>query len=144
MVALEAWYDSEDDEPTLIQGSADLDVLLDRMVADGRGFDVPPLAELSRQSPDGWLVAHVGLDPRRGTGFMTYADPVGSVTSCNGGTDREPVDYDYMGHQRQIPANAELPLADICEAVHELVATGGRPSCIAWQEDAEPGRSSTP
>ncbi|WP_168200465.1 Imm1 family immunity protein [Allokutzneria sp. NRRL B-24872] len=135
-MALEAWYGIEDDEPTVIEDGADLDALLDRMIVDGQGFDVPPLAELSHQGQGGWLVSYVGLDPRRGTGFMTYSDPSGSVTSFNGGADTKAVEYDYMGHQRQLPANAELPLADIRKAVHELVVTGGRPSCVSWQEDA--------
>ncbi|GAA4003330.1 hypothetical protein GCM10022247_25260 [Allokutzneria multivorans] len=134
---MEAWYGIEDDEPTVIENGADLDALLDRMVVDGQGFDVPPLAELSHQGPGGWLVSYVGIDPRRGKGFMTYADPAGSVASFNGCADIKAVDYDYMGHRRQIPASAELLLGDVRKAVHELVATGGRPGCVAWQEHAE-------
>jgi hypothetical protein len=41
-----------------------------------------------------------------------------------------------MGHVREVPANAEIPLADVRKAVHEFMnANGARPTCVEWQAD---------
>lgn len=133
-MAIEAWYDGEADEPIVIRGVGDLDALLDRMAADGLGFAVPPLAELSRQSADGWAVLYVGIDAKHDRGVITHSDRDGSVISSNGGDQGEPVSYDYMGNLRGLPASAEIPLADVRQGVREFVIAGGaRPTSVTWQ-----------
>jgi hypothetical protein len=132
VVALEAWYDVDDDEPTLINVSADADALLDRMAADAASFDVPPLTELSRQDADGWAVAYFGVNAKTDQGIVTHSDPGGSVISVGSGGRTGTVTYDYMGHVRELPANAEISLTDVRRAMHEFVTTnGGRPTSVS-------------
>lgn len=133
-MALEAWYDVDDDEPTMINLIADADALLDRMAADAASFDVPPLAELSRQDAHGWAVAYFGVNAKTDQGIVTHSDPSGSVISVNSMGPTGTVTYDYMGHLRELPANAEIPLADVRQAIHEFVTTNGaRPTSVSWQ-----------
>lgn len=135
-MALEAWYDIDDDEPISIRTAEDLDILLDRMASDGAGYAVPPLAELSRHDADGWAVAYVGVNVKIGRGILTHSDPTGSVMSFNGSSTADSVTYDYMGHVREVPGNTEIPLADLRKAVHEFVTTNGaRPTCVEWQAE---------
>ncbi|MFB9431551.1 Imm1 family immunity protein [Streptoalloteichus tenebrarius] len=135
-MALRAWYDPDNDhEPIAVTTTADADAFLDRLAHDRAAMQVPPLMQLSRRDPDGWAVLHVGINTDRG--ILTYTDATGSyVTTNNTTATNEPLTYDYMGHVRQVPGNAELPLADVCKAVHEFVTTGGaRPTCVQWQPD---------
>ncbi|GAA3985622.1 Imm1 family immunity protein [Allokutzneria multivorans] len=139
MVALEASYAISNRGPQIINSPEELDDLLNRMVTDGRqDGQVPPLVELFCDTKDGWALAYIGVNVKRGTGFMTHSNPAGSVTSFNGTNDRSAVEYSYMGHLREIPANAEAPLDDVRKAAHEFfTSAGARPTCLTWQEDAE-------
>jgi hypothetical protein len=138
VVALEAWYDPDDDDPITISSAADADALLDRMAADGAGFEVPPLAELSRHDEDGWAVAYVGVNITTGRGIMTHSDAAGSFVTTNGTTADQALTYDYMGHLRELSGDAEVPLTDVRRAVHEFVTTNGaRPTSVEWQADEQ-------
>lgn len=133
-MALEAWYDIDDDEPISISTTEDMDSLLYRMASDGMSHAVPPLAEVSRHDVDGWVVAYVGISARTGRGLITHSDATDSVISFNSSGIVDVVRYDYMGHLRELPASAEIPLADVRNAVHEFVAANGaRPTCVSWQ-----------
>jgi hypothetical protein len=134
VVAIEAWYDGEADEPITIRTVEDLDALLDRMVAEALGFVVPPLAELSWQDADGWAVVYVGISAKNDLGVITHSDRDGSVISSNGGDGGDAVSYDYMGNLRDLPDSAEIPLVDVRQAMREFVAAdGARPTSVAWQ-----------
>lgn len=136
MVALAAWYDSDDDEPITISATDELDALLDRMTADAMNWVVPPLVEVSRHDANGWAIAYIGVNARMDLGVITHSDATGSVISFNGISTAEPVNYDYMGHLREIPGTAEVSLTDIRKAAHEFVATNGaRPTHVRWQVD---------
>ncbi|MFD7655041.1 Imm1 family immunity protein [Actinosynnema sp. NPDC059797] len=42
----------------------------------------------------------------------------------------------YFGVPHDFPADAEVPLDTVREAMWELLTTGGeRPTCVTWQED---------
>lgn len=121
---LEAWYDVEADDPAILTTAAEVDALLDRMVSDSLAFDVPPLVELSFAD----VVAYVGVDAKRQRGFITYNDTI----SATDDPDSTPVEYDYMGNVREIPAYAEIPLSDVRTATLDLLT--GRPSeAITWR-----------
>ncbi|SHF13031.1 Imm1 family immunity protein [Streptoalloteichus hindustanus] len=130
MVALEAWYDA-DEGAVLIRTSDDLDSLLDRMVRDADA-PVPPMAELFYRGSDGWAIAQAGIRATAGRGFFAYADPDGSVMTCDSGAAGS-VEYDYMGNVREVPASAEAPIAEGRRAAHEFLRTGSRPTCVEWQ-----------
>lgn len=133
MVALDAWYESDDDQPIAVRTHDDLNTLLDRMVSDRSRVAVPPLAELSGHDPDGWVIVHIGVNTDRG--FISHADANGAVISTNEIDANRQVTYDYMGHLREIPASAEIPLADVRRAAHDLLDhDGARPSFLRWQQ----------
>ncbi|MFE2755434.1 Imm1 family immunity protein [Actinosynnema sp. NPDC059335] len=136
MASLMAWY-KRGEEPTPITSAADLDALLERMAADFAAQDgpVPPMAELARPDPwaQGWVAIRLGIAPDRG--FIAHADATGSYITTNGSDpDGEPVLYDHQAHAREWPSDAELPLADVIKAAHDLVATDGeRSTTVNWR-----------
>lgn len=127
---MRAWYDP-DGEPVTVATTPELDACLDRLAADRTTMRVPPLMQFVRREPSGWAVVHVGIDTDRGV--LVHTDATGSFVAMTGNEADEPVTYDYMGHLRIVAA--ELPLADVRRAAHEFVATGARPTCVAWQAD---------
>ncbi len=134
-MALRAWYDPDDDnEPIIVGSTRDLDALLDRLVADGASVEVPPLMQLSRRDPDGWAVLHIGVNGDRGV--LTHTGSEGSYVTVNGtDADTSTITYDYMGHVREVPGNAEIPLHDVRAAGHEFVMTNGaRPARVHWRD----------
>jgi hypothetical protein len=133
MVALTAWYDPDEDEPITVNSRDDLEALLDRAIADSTDAAVPPLIQLSRRDPEGWAILQVGLNDQRG--IITHTDGSGGAISSNGDSDGQNVNYDYMGHLRDVPANAEIPIQLVRKAAHEyLDSAGKRPACVNWQE----------
>lgn len=107
------------------------------MASDGMGHEVPPLAEISRHDADGWVVAYVGISARTGRGLITHSDTTNSVISFDATGVEDVVRHDYMGHLRELPASADIPLADVRNAAHEFVdANGARPTCISRQPAA--------
>ncbi|EWM17779.1 hypothetical protein KUTG_08083 [Kutzneria sp. 744] len=138
-MALEAWYDPDDDDPIRITSAADADALLDRMAADGAGFAVPPLAELSRHD-DEWAVAYVGVNVATGRGIMTHSDATGSAMTI-GGDAAGAVAYDYMGNVRELPGSAEIPLADLRRAATGSAMTIGGDAAGAVKERKKWGTS---
>ncbi|MEV6242259.1 Imm1 family immunity protein [Lentzea sp. NPDC051838] len=136
MVALRAWYDpDDDDEPIIVAGTDDADALLERLATDRAAMRVPPLMQLSRRDPDGWAVLHVGINTDRGV--LTHTASTGSFVTANVSTiGGPPLTYDYMGHLRELPANSEIPLADLRKAVHDFVLSNGeRPESVGWQPE---------
>lgn len=135
-MALRAWYDPDnDDEPVIVATVGDADALLDRLAADRPAMRLPPLLQLSRRDADGWGVLHVGVNTD--TGILTHTDATGSFVTTNGAAPADrPLAYDYMGHVREVPGNAEIPLADVRAAMHEFVTSNGaRPRSVGWQTD---------
>lgn len=138
MVALRAWYDIDDDnEPIIVSSVADIDVLLDRMIADQDPELLPPLLQFVRREPKVWAVLFIGVNGDRG--ILTHSSAAGGFVSTDGTSpDGAVLPYDYMGHLRELPSNAEVPLVDVREAVHEFVVTNGaRSPRIAWQSGDE-------
>ncbi|WP_052685130.1 Imm1 family immunity protein [Lentzea aerocolonigenes] len=136
MVALRAWYDPDaDDEPIIVTSTDDADALLDKLIADSTSMQVPPLMQLSRRDSGGWAVLHVGVNADRG--ILTHTSAAGSsVTRNSPDPNGDPLVYDYMGHLREVPANAEIPLPDLRKALHDFVSTDGeRPDCVDWQQE---------
>jgi hypothetical protein len=137
VVALRAWYDPDnDDEPITVGAIAEADVFLDRLRTDRASMQVPPLMQLSRRDAEGWAVLHIGVNADRG--LLTHTDATGSFVTTNGSAAEQPLTYDYMGHVREVPGNAEIPMAEVRRAVHEFVTTNGaRPTSVEWQVDED-------
>lgn len=39
-----------------------------------------------------------------------------------------------MGTLTEVPADVEVPLDDVCSALHEFLRTGGRPAAVVVEE----------
>lgn len=131
MVEITGWY--EHGQQLALANADDVDRLLDQMAADAAKHDVPVMAEAARRDADGWGILQFGLGPA--AGFVGFMGPSGSAISSNGQAPADEVVYDYMGHQRDVPAAAEVPPEDVRQAVREFVRTGGeRPSGITWRD----------
>ncbi|GAA1285684.1 Imm1 family immunity protein [Saccharothrix xinjiangensis] len=136
--------DHEQDDDT----TADLDALVKRMASEFAAQDgpVPPVAELFRPDPwaEGGVVIRLGIGADRG--FIAHADADGSCTTTNGREpDGKPVIYDYQGHVREFPTDAEIPLDQVVNAVHDLVAADGkRPSTLISSCQPKPARTWLP
>jgi hypothetical protein len=136
VAALMAYYETAED-PIPVDSVADLDALVDRMASEYAAQDgpVPPVAELFRPDPwaEGWVVIRLGIAENRG--FLAHADAAGSfITTSGGDLDGDPVVYDYQGHVREFPSDAEIPLADVIKAAHDLVVTDGqRSTAVMWR-----------
>lgn len=128
-----AWYEGTDEEPMTLATVEDVDRLLDRVKADGDDptFMVPPMAQLAPVEEGMWSILQVGVNGDRG--FVVHTDRSGSVITWNGASGEDEVIYDYMGHVREVPASAEVPLTDVRAAAREfLIGNGARPQGITW------------
>ncbi|GAA3865196.1 hypothetical protein GCM10022243_34260 [Saccharothrix violaceirubra] len=136
MATLMAYYEAGED-PLPVDTTADLDALVKRMASEfaAQGGPVPPVAELFRPDPwaEGWVVVRLGIGADRG--FIAHADADGSyITTNSRAPDGEPLIYDYQGHVREFPADAEIPLDQVVKAAHDLVTTDGRRSAaVTWR-----------
>ncbi|WP_312865994.1 Imm1 family immunity protein [Saccharothrix violaceirubra] len=78
----------------------------------------------------------VGITVDRGV--IRYSGPEwphGVVSAGNASTDGEPRSYFYMGHGREFPANSEVPIDVVRQAVKEFMeSSGARPTCVRWQD----------
>ncbi|WP_336160032.1 Imm1 family immunity protein [Amycolatopsis sp. VC5-11] len=139
-VTFDAYFDPEHREPVALSTSAQVDELLDQMVAEAQSPDVEVglVAQLDREEETGWVsTLQFGVRAAATTcGFVIYLskhDP--NAISDNGGTSPEPVDYDYQSHPREVPQNAEITWPTVRQAVHDYVSSGGaRPDGITWTE----------
>ncbi|GLZ28264.1 hypothetical protein Lesp02_04540 [Lentzea sp. NBRC 105346] len=132
MVALEAWFDRDADDPAIVRTAEELDTLLDTVAAWPR----PSTVQLLIADDLGRAVLDVGLDGTHGRGVLYYSGPEWPDACASQGTDTatpSPIYY-YMGSDTEYPPTAEIPLADVLRAAHEYMTTGGeRPTGIKWQ-----------
>jgi hypothetical protein len=130
VVELEAWYDWENNDPTIVRSAADLDAVINTV----KGYDGPVLIQLHPADPrQGMLV--MGVDAERGRGTLFYQGSQGLWFSK--GVEGDPVErvlYYYMNSDTEYPADSEIPLGDVVDAAHEFVDSGAqRPTRPTWQ-----------
>lgn len=140
MVTFDAWFDPGQWEPLAVSTPAEVDELLDRMVAETESpeVEVGLVAQLDRRGDDGWSILQFGVRMAATTtcGSVGYAckDEM-SVISTSGATSPEPVAYDCQSHEREVPSNAEISCTSARKALHAYVASGGaRPTQVSWRE----------
>jgi hypothetical protein len=133
VVAVEAWFDEDSDEPTLVGTTDELDAVLDTVT----GWPGPNIIELVIADDPTRGVLNVGLDGEQARGVLYYAGgdhQAGCHSRGEDTTTTAPHLYYYMRNDREYPANAELPLTTIRQAAHEYLTTGGnRPTTVDWQ-----------
>ncbi|MFD9961443.1 Imm1 family immunity protein [Amycolatopsis sp. NPDC058986] len=133
---VEAWYDQDADDPTIVTTAAELDAVLDKVAA----LDGPRLVQLyPADGPDGPELS-AGLHGDRGV--LRYAGhdaPSGSCSRNTGTPFARPewgaVRYYYMTSDNDYPDNAEIPAEAVRKAAHEFMTTGARPTSVEWTEE---------
>jgi len=132
VVALEAWFDRDAEDPTIVHTAEELDAVLDAVAALPR----PSTLQLLIADDLGRAVLDVGLDGRHARGVLYYSGAECPNGCASQGTDTAEVlpIYYYMGSDTEYPPTAEIPSADVRRAAHEYMTTGGeRPTGIKWQ-----------
>ncbi|GAA3464327.1 Imm1 family immunity protein [Saccharothrix longispora] len=136
MVALEAWFDADTDEPTMIHSPAELDKVLD-IVAEWEGRMIVELfvADNPRRA-----IFDVGVYGQGERGALYYASrgekwfSRGAPVDPSGTDQAKKLLYYYMNSDTEYPADAEIPLEVVRRAAHEYMSTGGeRPTVTDWQ-----------
>ncbi|MEV8609543.1 Imm1 family immunity protein [Amycolatopsis sp. NPDC051373] len=137
MVTFDAWYDPGQGNPLPLSTPAQVDELLDRMVAESESpeVEVGLVAQIDSTREGGWSVLQFGVRAAK-SGFVGYmGKDEASAISDSGATPPEPVAYDYQSHEREVPSNAEVSWPTVRQAVHDYVASGGaRPAGVRWRE----------
>jgi hypothetical protein len=142
MGALEVYYLPEHaDHPLTITTPDQVQALISTMSATSPP-DAPLLAEIHLAGDpytqgfevgvrsDHGVIRYTGRQWRHGITSTTEAPDPGT------GADNRPCAYFYMGHWREFPAEAEIPLPQIAQAVNEFLDTSGeRPTNIRWQTE---------
>ncbi|MBB5956941.1 hypothetical protein FHS29_003534 [Saccharothrix tamanrassetensis] len=138
MVELEAWYDEEQDEAVTVRTSAELDAVLDAVIAwDGRiVVHLKPARPADTNTRRKTL--DVGVHGNTGQGALVYTSPDGRWFSrATSGSDANAdgrILYYYMNSDTEYPADSEIPLDVVRRAAHEYLTTGGqRPTAATWQ-----------
>lgn len=135
MVALEAWFDINSDDPTIVRTPDELDAVLDQITAWGGSH----IVELLLTDDPGYAIFDVGLDGKRERGTLYYSARNRDTWFSLGAAPNEPTPlYYYMSSDTEYPPGAELPLAEVRRAAHEFMETGGRrPTGVQWQPRPE-------
>ncbi|HEX5493673.1 MAG TPA: Imm1 family immunity protein [Mycobacteriales bacterium] len=139
---VEAYYRHEHDEqPPILRTAEDADALVDALLAESPENNTAALYHMDRPLnragvPDHEF--HIAVVPETGTGALRYmgeSDGEWGTWFSTGGTGRTgTVLHYYMGHDREFPADSEIPLELVRTAVRGFLAGNGRrPSSVNWQ-----------
>lgn len=141
---VEAYYRySHGEHPLILRTVADMDALIDALLAESRENNTAVMYHLGRPFNAAGVPDHelrIAVIPKSQTGalrYMGFFDKNGGTCFSQGDTGKtgEVLHY-YMGHDEEFPADSEIPLADIRTAAREfLITTGARPTAIRWQPD---------
>lgn len=141
---LEVWYnqrpanDLGDGDPAIYLDTAEqLAAFLDEIVAASQPGPVWPVIEVSLADNPASPVIEAGLGPEHG--YMIYHASNGSGLSQGEPSRPGVATYDYMGNQREIPASAEVPVAQIRDGLREFLEDGRKPTTVR-----APGRAGNP
>lgn len=142
MGALEVYYLSEHaDRPLTVATPDQVDDLISTMNAASPP-GAPVLAEIHLAGDPYTQGLEVGVGADRGVLRYTGRQWRHGVTSTaetpdpGPGAETRPCAYFYLGHWREFPLNAEIPLPQITQAVKEFLDTNGqRPTNIRWQTE---------
>ncbi|MGX7829171.1 Imm1 family immunity protein [Actinokineospora sp. 24-640] len=119
-----------------LRSAEDVDGFVDELLRAGpdyRSATVYAIDEATDADPKHELV--VGVNPERGLGGVRYAGDDGESYSQGEQVNPHGVVYAYFGTGHDFPADSEVPLTVVRQALSELLASGGlRPGCVAWQK----------
>ncbi|MFF2235805.1 Imm1 family immunity protein [Streptomyces anulatus] len=123
----------------IISSPEGVDEMLDLLATGEKSETMATLYSKQREVLPSGFPDHeflVGVDQARKVGIVSFADdrnylPVGKSQEAGG-----EVEYYFTGNSREFPADAEIPLPLVRDAVVEFLLTGGNlPQCIEWREE---------
>lgn len=131
--ALEALY-TNDKPPAVLRTPEDVDRFVDELLAAGWEHAAAAIYVLDGATPG--LPDHeiiIGVDAVTGLGALRHSRD-GTWYSRGGRTNPDGVEFAYFGTGHEFPADSEVPLDTVRQAMRELLAHGPRrPGCLAWQ-----------
>ncbi|TNC23725.1 Imm1 family immunity protein [Amycolatopsis alkalitolerans] len=133
MVALDIWYDqapknAAGDVAIRVTTAAELDTLIDRILAETTGNAAPPMIQVALAGVKRSPALEVGLGKDKG--FIGYTARTEGGWTKGDGDPNAVVDYIYMGNHTQVRGDVEVPLSTVREGLHEFLATGERPNAV--------------
>ncbi|ONI85873.1 hypothetical protein ALI144C_12225 [Actinosynnema sp. ALI-1.44] len=132
MVALEAYWRDEHDEPVVVRTATELRTILDQvhdLSTHGR-----VLAQLAAPKDKPVAFLDVGMNGDRGALYYTGTDhQEGCYSKGQATTDETDVLYYYMGSDTAYPSDSEIPIVAVRQAAEEFMATARRPTSVEWQ-----------
>jgi hypothetical protein len=133
VAALDVYYRRDHGAaPTTVSTSDEVTELIDRVRAESPE-SAPILMELHLSGDPYTQGLDVGINGDCGVLRYSGRDWPEGVYSA-GSAGRKPVAYFYMDTWTEFPANAEVPLTIVRQAVQQFLATdGARPTCVEWQ-----------
>jgi hypothetical protein len=110
----------------------------EQITAPNRGVDQPAVSSTSTGGDtlpaSCEALALVGVNNATQSGGLRYAGQDGDWYSKGGRVNDHGVQYVYFGNGHDFPADSEIPLTDVEQAMGELLTNGGlRPECVIWQ-----------
>lgn len=142
MVTLDIWYREpglnnthSDGATAVVAAVEELNAFVDSVLAETEDHAVPPMVQVAVSGDYSAPVLEVGLGPKYGFVHCLSRDDGWSVEDAS-----RPgfVQYQYMSEMREIPANAEVPLAQVRIALEQFLATGTKPKGVAWLRPTGP------
>ncbi|MGH3864283.1 Imm1 family immunity protein, partial [Actinokineospora sp.] len=110
----------------VLRSAEDIDQFMAELLAAGpnyRAATVYAIDEDTDADPKHELV--VGVDPERELGSVRYAGDDGEFYSRGEQTNPDGVAYNYFGTGHDFPADSEVPLSVVKQAIAELLTSGG-------------------
>ncbi|MCR3746115.1 Imm1 family immunity protein [Lentzea californiensis] len=124
---------------TLLRTDDDVDGFLTELLDAGQDYrsaTVYAVDECADEDPTHELV--VGVDQASALGAVRYADDDGEWFSRGEQVKPDGVRYLYYGTAHEFPADSEVPLDVVRQALQELLANQGmRPEGLSWQAATE-------
>ncbi|MDQ3402933.1 MAG: Imm1 family immunity protein [Actinomycetota bacterium] len=134
MVELAIWCDQNPendlgpgDPAIIVRNSVELGMLIDRVLAETGRHRCPVMIQAGINGNNGLPVLEIGLGQTKGVIHCHARD--GGGTKGNGNSD-DRVECVYMGNLSEVPADSEVPIADVRSGLHEFLSTGKRPSVV--------------
>jgi len=138
VAALDVYYArGHGDDPVTVTTPDEVDALVERVRGESPQH-APILMEVHLSDDPYAQGLDVGIKSDRGVLRYSGGDwPEGVYSTGDGLVGGEPLGYFYMDTYTEFPANAEVPLAVVRQALHDFLTTEGeRPTGIAWQPEA--------
>jgi len=134
--------------PTLIDTPADIDALVDAVLAETFENSVITLYSTTRPLMDSGVPDHelrVAIFAEAKVGGIRYAGDDGTNEGSwyvpGQVSQREEVFYFYQGHDQGWPQDSEVSIEEVRQAVREFVdGNGARPGSFEWREWPAAGR----